>query len=104
MTGHTALLAAAGAAARELKDASESADGDETIWSRAGTRFAVLRGETLELRLGPAIAAAALRTPDTRASTRGPDWIAFAPPTLVGHALDRLEAWFAAAHRRATPS
>jgi hypothetical protein len=29
--------------------------------------------------------------------------VAFEPADLDDHALDRLEAWFAAAHRRAAP-
>jgi hypothetical protein len=108
------MLAAVRAAALELAESEESeesgesarsvesAGGGGTVWTRAGARFAVLRGATLDLRVGSAIAAAALRTPDTNPATEGPDWIAFDPPVLDGHALDRMAAWFGAAHRRAT--
>jgi hypothetical protein len=77
--------------------------GSAMTWSRGETVFAVLRGETVELRLDPAVAAAALKTPDTAASQRGPEWVGYAPETLEGSDLDRLTAWFALAHRRAGP-
>lgn len=101
MTGPAELLAAIRDAAAGAEDARESAANGETSWARAGTRFAVLRGTTVELRVGSVIAAAAVRTPDTLPSERGPDWIAFSPPDLDGPARDRLAAWFAAASRRA---
>ncbi len=75
--------------------------GGAMTWSHGETAFAVLRGAAVELRLDRPIAAAALRTPDTAASERGPEWIRYAPATLDGHDLDRLEAWFALAFRRA---
>ncbi len=75
----------------------------EFVWSREGRRFAGLACATASFRLGPEIAAAALRTPDVAASPLGPDWVAFSPPILDGHARDRLVAWFVAAHRRAAP-
>ncbi len=102
MTDPGALLAALHAAAADLPDTDSTTAADGmTVWVRAGTRFVALRRDTVELRVGPAIAAAAMRTPDTTGSNQGPDWIDFAPPILDGHALDRLDAWFAAAHRRA---
>ena len=103
MTDRAALLGALEAAAGELPDATEvsAADGS-TAWTRAGARFAVLQDAAVDLRVGAAIAAAATRTPDTSASTLGPDWVAFVPPELDDHASDRLRAWFAAAHRRAS--
>ncbi|MBI3751644.1 MAG: hypothetical protein HY263_08335 [Chloroflexi bacterium] len=58
----------------------------------------------MELRLDPAIARAATRTPDTAPSDRGPEWVRFAPRELDDHAVDRLEAWFAFARRRASES
>ena len=77
--------------------------GDEFVWSREGCRFAVQAGATASFRIGTEIGAAALRTPDVGGSPLGPDWVAFSPPTLDGHARDRLVAWFLAAHRRAAP-
>jgi len=55
-----------------------------------------------ELVIVPQVARAATRTPDTSSSPRGDAWVRFAPATLDGHAVDRLEAWFALAYRRAT--
>jgi hypothetical protein len=77
--------------------------GDEHVWSREGRRFAVQGGSTASFRIGAEIGAAALRTPDVGGSQFGPDWVAFSPRTLDGHARDRLVAWFLAAHRRAAP-
>jgi len=77
--------------------------GDAMTWSRGETAFAALRGGTVELRLDREVAAAALKTPDTAASQRGPEWVGYAPGTLEGSDLDRLTAWFALAHRRAAP-
>lgn len=73
-------------------------------WSRGGRAFAALEADAVELRLDPAIAAAALRTPDTGPSTRGLPWVRFAPTVLDGHAIDRVTAWFGLAYRRAVGS
>lgn len=72
-----------------------------TTWSHRGKPFAVLGPTGIEIRLDPAIAAAATRTPDTAPSPRGPEWVRFSPRELDGHAVDRLEAWFELAYRRA---
>lgn len=72
-----------------------------TTWSRGGVAFAVLGPTGIELRLDPAIAAAATRTPDTAPSPRGRDWVRFNPRELDAHAIDRLDAWFQLAYRRA---
>ncbi len=72
-----------------------------TAWASGGREFAVTDSAGVSFRLGAEIGAAALRTPDVAGSTLGPDWITFSPAELDGHALDRLVAWFAAAHRRA---
>ncbi|HET9680473.1 MAG TPA: hypothetical protein VFP19_00425 [Candidatus Limnocylindrales bacterium] len=96
------LLAQMAASMPEVRVAS--AGGGGTEWSRGGRRFAVLEGDAVELRLDPAIAAAALRTPDTSPSTRGTPWVRFAPAELDGHAIDRVTAWFGLAYRRATGS
>jgi hypothetical protein len=70
-------------------------------WSVADQAFAVLDTEGIEIRLDPAIAAAATRTPDTAPSPRGPEWVRFNPVDLDGHAVDRLRAWLDLAYRRA---
>jgi hypothetical protein len=75
-----------------------------TTWAAGPSVFATLAGDRAEFRLDPAVAAAALRTPDTAPSPRGGDWIAFQPSALDDHALDRAEAWFLSAHRRAARS
>ncbi|MES2209501.1 MAG: hypothetical protein V4515_04870 [Chloroflexota bacterium] len=72
-------------------------------WSMAGRPIVMLSGGEASFRLGPEIGSAASRTLDAAASTLGPDWVAFRPPILDGHARDRIEAWFTAAHRRAGP-
>ena len=77
---------------------------DETTWPAGPAVFATLTGDRAEFRLDPLIAAAALRTPDTASSPRGPDWIVFAPAVLDDHGVDRAEAWFLSAHRRAAAS
>jgi hypothetical protein len=56
----------------------------------------------LEFRLDPIVARAALGTPDTSASSRGPEWVAFSPAELDRFAVDRALAWLGAAHRRAS--
>jgi hypothetical protein len=69
---------------------------------RNGQSFAVRPGAgVIDLRLGPDIADAAMRTADTHPSTRGADWIRFAPKAWDDHARDRLEAWFRVAWRLA---
>jgi hypothetical protein len=72
-----------------------------TAWSKQGVVFAVVRPAGVEIRLDPAIAAAAARTPDVAPSPRGRDWVRFSPRTLDGHAVDRLTAWLELACRRA---
>ncbi|HEV8489100.1 MAG TPA: hypothetical protein VGQ58_04875 [Candidatus Limnocylindrales bacterium] len=66
-----------------------------------GRSFAALTGDTAEFRLEPAVARAALGTPDTTASSRGPEWVAFRPLELDRFATDRASAWFLSAWRRA---
>jgi hypothetical protein len=92
------VLDAAGAA---LSDVRAAAAGPTTSWARGHQVFAVFDGSSVELRLDIPIAAAAMKTPDTTVSTRGPDWVRFSPATLDGHAVDRLTAWFALGYRRA---
>lgn len=70
-------------------------------WSTGGIVFAAVSGDRAEFRLARPVVVAALRTPDTTASDRGPDWVAFEPQELDGHAVDRAAAWLASAWRRA---
>ncbi|MBI2762650.1 MAG: hypothetical protein HYX54_02675 [Chloroflexi bacterium] len=77
-----------------------SSDG-ATVWSIGGSPIASLFAASASFRVGPEIGAAARNTPDAAASPLGRDWVAFSPPRLDGHALDRLVAWFGAAYRRA---
>jgi hypothetical protein len=86
----------AGVTARTIDDA--------TTWAAGPAVFATLIGGRAEFRLDPLVATAALRTPDTATSSRGPDWIVFAPAILDDHGVDRAEAWFLSAHRRAAAS
>jgi transcription elongation factor len=90
-------------AGEELVDVSVTSDAHGLIWDRTGRPFATSSadGATAEFRLDPAVAAAAVRTPDTKSSRRGPDWITFSPESLDEHSLDRAEAWFGSAWRRA---
>ncbi|MCI0582068.1 MAG: hypothetical protein L0227_04090 [Chloroflexi bacterium] len=101
MTDRTELLAALETVSSAFTDVRTATAGGERTWTRAGAAIAILGGDGVELRIGAAIAAAAVRTPDVSTSARGADWVVFAPGELDGHALDRLGAWFAAAHRRA---
>lgn len=91
------------AAAEGLDDVVRRREDSFTTW-RGGTpetTFATLVGDgPAEFRLDPMVARAALRTPDTRPSERGPDWVAFAPGALDDGAVDRAEAWFLSAYRR----
>jgi hypothetical protein len=62
---------------------------------------ATFEGGVAEYRLDPAVAAAALRTPDTRPSQSAADRIAFEPGLLDRYAADRAVAWLRSAVRRA---
>lgn len=104
------LADAVDAIARKLPDATAaSAPGAPgagppvrtTTWARGGVAFAVLRPGAIEVRLDPAIAAAASRTPDVAPSPRGREWVRFSPRVLDGHAIDRLTSWLELACRRA---
>ena len=85
----------------DLPDVTASPGGAGRSWLRGPVEFAVAGPFGVELRLDRQIAAAAIRTPDTTASPRGPEWVRFNPRELDPHALDRLEAWLELAHRRA---
>jgi hypothetical protein len=88
-------------AAEDLVGVEATATPGATAWRVAETVFAALEGERAEFRLDPLVARAALRTPDTVPSRRGVDWVTFAPEVLDEGAVDRAEAWFLSAHRRA---
>ncbi len=90
------------AAADDLAAITVDAGDAGTTWSAGGRPFATLTGEWAEFQLDPAVARAALRTPDAATSPRGPGWVAFAPTVLDDPAVDRAEAWFQSAYRRAT--
>jgi len=85
----------------DLPDVRSSIDGASTTWSLGARPFGVLGPDGMELRLDPAIAAAAARTPDTAPSSRGREWVRFNPRELDAHAVDRLTAWLDLAYRRA---
>jgi hypothetical protein len=92
------------AADLEAVVAARSPDGGLT-WSRSGQPFAAASadGAAAEFDLDPAVAAAAIRTPDVVPSGRGPGWVAFRPAEIDDHAADRAVAWLASAHRRVGP-
>lgn len=71
-------------------------------YAHNGTAFAHRTGEeTIDLRLGPEIGEAALRTPETHSSSRGSEWVAFTPTEWDSMAADRLRAWFRVAWKLA---
>lgn len=96
----TALLEDAAGDLEAVEQAADAATG-AVEWSIGGRLFATAVGGRAEFRLDPAVAAAALRTPDTSRSGRGGDWVAFTPAELDRHAIDRATAWLASAWRRA---
>ena len=59
-------------------------------------------GAVGEFQLTTAVASAAVRTPDTTPSPRGPGWVRFEPADLDDHAIDRAVAWLGFAVRHAT--
>ena len=101
------LLEVLGVAAEEspIPVEDEALDDGGTGWAVGGRLVAILDGPgtTAAFRLDPVLAGAARRTPGTMPSARGPEWVAFRPPVLDDHAIDRAEAWFGAAIRRAAP-
>jgi hypothetical protein len=84
--------------------ASAAADSAGTTFSRGHIVFAVADGNVAELMLEPEIAEAALRTPDTATSARGPAWVKLAPATVAERDLDRARAWFLSAWRNSRES
>jgi hypothetical protein len=93
-------------AASQLADIQAAIGPDGVVtWSRGGRPFALVArdGSSADFALDPAVAAAAVRTPDVIPSARGAGWVSFAPADLDDHAADRAVAWLASAHRRAEP-
>ncbi len=81
----------------EVGDATTPVDRE---YARGNVTFAARPADdVVELRLGDEISEAAMRTPDTGPSARGPAWVRFAPREWDDHAFDRLEAWFLVAWR-----
>jgi hypothetical protein len=71
-------------------------------FSHDRTVFASASGNVAEFRLEPEITEAALRTPSTEPSSRGPDWVRLSVQPDESHDLDRARAWFLSAWRNAT--
>ena len=84
-----------------LDDIERSTEAGANSYSRAGRPFARVSAAALEVRLESLVAQAALRTPDTTASDRGPGWVRFAPRSLDRFAADRATAWIEHAWRHA---
>jgi hypothetical protein len=101
LTDVVAIRARLEALAAELSDVKAERAGGALSWSSADHPFAILTDDAVEIRLSGPVAAAAANTPDTEPSPRGVGWVRFTPPTLDGHAVDRLEAWFGFARRHA---
>lgn len=89
--------------AAHVGEVSESTSDEATEYRRGSTLFAVAGPDQVELRLNPEVAEAARRTPATSATPRGAEWVRFSPPVVDEYALDRAEAWFLSAWRRAAP-
>lgn len=87
-----------GVEARQAAASSRQAAGP-TEWTWRGRPFASASGRTAEFLLEPIVARAALGTPDTTASPRGAQWIAFRPAALDQYAVDRASSWLRSAHR-----
>jgi hypothetical protein len=85
-----------------LDEATDIETPADREYARDGVVFAARPDEeVIEVRLGEEIAEAALRTPDTHSSERGPAWVRFTPAHWDEFAFDRLEAWFRVAWRLA---
>jgi hypothetical protein len=90
------------AVVEDLDGVQRRREGEAVTYLVRGRAFAVLTPDVLEVVLDATVAKAALRTPGTLASSRGPGWIAFRPEAIDQFALDRAEAWLRSAYRRAS--
>ena len=89
-------------AARVHPTVTTRASASATVWQAAGGPFAALSGAAAEFRLRSDMVRAALRTPNTGTSGRGPDWVVFdTPAELDRYDVDRLRSWFEMAARLA---
>lgn len=85
-----------------LDEAGDVETPTDREYARNGVVFVARPSEDVfELCLGEEIGEAAMRTPDTGPSSRGPAWVRFAPTVWDDLAFDRLEAWFRVAWRMA---
>lgn len=101
MTPGSALSVLVAEIAEAVGGVEVSASARAVEYALDGRVFAVVEGDALVVDLGATVAAAAVRTPDTRPSERGSDWVRFEPGTLDRFARDRATAWFESARRRA---
>jgi hypothetical protein len=96
------LAAAVELAVAGLEDVERREQGSTVEFSRTGTVFAAIEGTAASYHLSPAVARAALATPDTAKSARGADWVTFSPIAMDRFALDRAVAWLESAWRNAS--
>ena len=91
--------------AEGVDEVSTTTDADGAVAYVAGGRTVAVvaaAGSSAEFLLTTAVASAAVRTPDTAPSPRGPGWVRFEPADLDDHAIDRAVAWLGFAVRHAT--
>lgn len=85
----------------ELEGIGRRGSGRTVEFIRGGLVFAVREGVRQSFRLRPEIVQAALRTPGTSPSARGPAWIALDSDETDTFTMDRTRAWFETAWRLA---
>ena len=97
------LAAALAEAAAELAGVTrrESAGATEYVFGDAPFAVVESGGDAASFRLSSAVAAAAVHTPDTVTSSRGPGWVTLQPTLVDDHAIDRAVAWLQSAWRNA---
>jgi hypothetical protein len=103
-TAGTGVRALVDQIAEELGDVRTMPSAAVTEYHRGQQLFAVVDGNSVALRLRPDIAEAALRTPATAPSNRGPEWIDFAVDPGNAQDVDRLRAWLTIGWRSAQRS
>jgi hypothetical protein len=88
--------------AEEVAGVTAGSVGPDRTYAVGRIVFAVHAGDAVAFRLKPDIAQATLKTPRTRPSARGSEWVEFAPgPEPDQYDLDRLSSWFEMAYRLA---